>query len=108
MRPDKRQKALLEAKAYVLKALGHPTRLWVAEQLADGEKCVREPAEFIDADLSTISKHLSVLKQAEVVAVEKRVKMAPYRLKAPCIPDYIPCVEKVIKARIQDQLSILE
>jgi len=58
-----KEKALIEAKANVLKALGHPTRLWMAGQLAEGEKCV---CEFVDADFSTISKHLSVLKQAGV------------------------------------------
>ena len=103
---NNRQKALIEAKANVLKALGHPTRLWMAEQLADGEKCVCELAEFIDADFSTISKHLSVLKQAGVVEDEKRGKQVFYRLKVPCIMKFMPCVEAVIKAKAQEQ-SIL-
>lgn len=105
---DKKQKALIEAKANVLKALGHPTRLWMAEQLAEGEKCVCELAEFIDADFSTISKHLSVLKQAGVVLDEKRGKMVYYRLRVPCILDYIPCVEKVIKAQWEAHLNLVE
>lgn len=104
---NEKQKALLEAKANVLKALGHPTRLWMAEQLADGEKCVCELAEFINADFSTISKHLSVLKQAGVVEDEKRGKMVYYRLRVPCILDYMPCIEKVIRARIDDQLQLI-
>ena len=54
-----KEKALIEAKANILKALGHPTRLWMAEQLAGGEKCVCELAENIDADFSTVSKHLT-------------------------------------------------
>ncbi len=41
---NKKEKAMIEAKASVLKALGHPTRLWMAEQLANGEKCVCELA----------------------------------------------------------------
>ena len=49
-----KEKALIEAKANILKALGHPTRLWMAEQLAGGEKCVCELAENIDADFSTL------------------------------------------------------
>lgn len=105
---DKKQKALIEAKANVLKALGHPTRLWMAEQLAEGEKCVCELAEFIDADFSTISKHLSVLKQAGVVRDEKRGKMVYYSLRVPCVLDYIPCVEKVIKAQWDEHLKLIE
>ncbi len=104
---DDKQKAMIEAKAKVLKALGHPTRLWMAEQLAGGEKCVCELAEFINADFSTISKHLSVLKQAGVVLDEKRGTMVYYSLRVPCILDYMPCVEKVIKAQLEDQLKLI-
>lgn len=106
-RPTAQEMALIEAKANVLKALGHPTRLWMAEQLADGEKCVCELAEFIDADFSTISKHLSVLKQAGVVEDEKRGKQVYYRLKVPCILKYLPCVEAVITATVQDRIKML-
>lgn len=95
-----KEKAILEAKANVLKSLAHPTRLWMAEQLAEGEKCVCELAENIDADFSTISKHLSVLKQAGVVEDEKRGKMVYYKLKVPCILKYMPCIEAVIRANI--------
>jgi len=105
--PNAKELALIVAKANILKALGHPTRLWMAEQLADGEKCVCELGEFIDADFSTISKHLSVLKQAGVVEDEKRGKQVYYRLKVPCILKYLPCVEAVIKANVQEQVEML-
>ena len=105
---NEKQKALIEAKANVLKALGHPTRLWMAEQLADGEKCVCELGASIDADFSTISKHLSILKQAGVVEDEKRGKQVYYRLKVPCILNFMPCVEEVIKATIQTHLALLK
>ncbi len=104
---NERERALTEAKANVLKALGHPTRLWMAEQLATGEKCVCELAENIDADFSTISKHLSLLKQAGVVVDEKRGKQVYYRLKVPCILNMMPCVEAVIEARIQTQIALV-
>jgi len=103
----KRQKGLLEAKANVLKALGHPTRLWLAEQLAEGEKCVCELAEQVDADLSTVSKHLAVLKQAGVVADQKRGKQVYYSLKVPCILKYMPCIETVVRTQVQEQVHLL-
>lgn len=104
---NEREKALIEAKANVLKALGHPTRLWMAEQLAGGEKCFCELAANIDADFSTISKHLSLLKQAGVVIDEKRGKQVYYRLKVPCILNMMPCVEAVIEARVQTQIALM-
>jgi hypothetical protein len=50
------EKKFFEAKATVLKALAHPTRLWMVEQLESGEKCVCEFVELIDADFSTVSR----------------------------------------------------
>ena len=103
-----KEKALIEAKANILKALGHPTRLWMAEQLAKGEKCVCELAENVDADFSTISKHLTVLKQAGVVIDEKRGKQIYYRLKVPCVLNLMPCIEEVIQATAQTYIALMK
>lgn len=105
---NEKEKALIEAKANILKALGHPTRLWMAEQLAHGEKCVCELAEGIDADFSTISKHLTVLKQAGVLIDEKRGKQVYYRLKVPCVLNFMPCIEAVIQATAQTHIDLLK
>ncbi len=105
---NEKEKAMIEAKANVLKALGHPTRLWMAEQLASGEKCVCELAEHFEADFSTISKHLAILKQAGVVIDDKRGKQVYYRLKVPCILNLMPCIEAVIQARVQTHIELLK
>ncbi len=99
---------MCEAKAKVLKALAHPTRLWMAEQLADGERCVCEFANMVDADFSTISKHLTVLKQAGIVEYDKRGKQVFYRLKVPCVLKFMSCVEAVIKSEVKEQAALIE
>lgn len=101
---DKRR---YEAKAYVIKALAHPTRLWMAEELADGERCVCEFVEAIGADFSTVSKHLSVLKQAGIVEVDKRGKQVFYRLKVPCILNFMDCVEAVLISEAKEQAALV-
>lgn len=102
-----KEKGMYEAKAKVLKALAHPTRLWMAEQLAGGERCVCEFADVIDADFSTISKHLSVLKHAGIVQDEKRGKQVFYRLKVPCVLNFMSCVEAVIKDQAKTHVELL-
>ncbi len=102
-----REKALYQAKAEVLKALAHPTRLWMAEQLAQGEKCVCEFAAAIEADFSTVSKHLTVLKQAGIVEDDKRGKQVFYRLKVPCVLQFMNCVDAVIKARAKAHAALV-
>lgn len=101
---DKRR---YEAKARVLKALAHPTRLWMAEQLAGGERCVCEFVERVGADFSTVSKHLSVLKQAGIVDVDKRGKQVFYRLKVPCILNFMGCVEAVLVSEAKEQSALV-
>lgn len=105
---SEKQKALIEAKANILKALGHPTRLWMTEQLGNGEKCVQELAQYVDADVSTISKHLSILKQAGIVRDEKRGKMVYYHLKITCILEYIRCIENVLQTQINENIDLLK
>lgn len=84
----------IEAKVKVFKALAHPVRLRIVEELADGEKCVCALLEMFSIDISTLSRHLSVLKNASVVADEKRGKNVFYRLACPCILNVCTCLEK--------------
>lgn len=103
-----KERHLFEAKAQVLKALAHPTRLWIAEQLEQGEMCVCEFVDQIDADFSTISKHLSVMKQAGIVEDDKRGKQVYYTLKVPCVLSFMHCVEEVIASKAKAQAALLK
>jgi len=88
--------ARLKARAEVMKALGHPTRLFVVEELARGERCVCELQQMIGADVSTVSKHLSVLKNAGLVVDDKRGTQVFYALRVPCVLNFFGCVEAII------------
>ena len=85
-----------ESKAKIFKALGHPSRLLIVEELGRGERCVCELVELVGADFSTVSKHLSVLKNAGVLEDRKEGKMVIYRLRVPCILRFMDCVEAVL------------
>lgn len=90
-------KPLHAARAEIFKALGHPTRLAIVDMLADGERCVCEIDEQIDADMSTVSRHLSVLRNVGVLSSEKRGNQVFYRLECPCITTFYGCLEGVIR-----------
>jgi ArsR family transcriptional regulator len=89
--------ARLKAQAKILKALAHPTRLLLIEQLARKTKCVCELREVAELDISTVSKHLSVLKNAGIVEDQKRGLQVFYSLKTPCVLNFFQCVESVQK-----------
>ena len=84
----------VEDKVKIFKALAHPIRLRIVEKVAGGEQCVCVILEMFDVDMSTLSRHLSVLKNAGIVTDEKRGKNVYYRLKCPCILKVCDCLEK--------------
>jgi DNA-binding transcriptional ArsR family regulator len=87
----------LQERAIVFKALGHPARLAMVERLAAGECCVcvlMEMPELPKLSGPTISQHLLVLKNAGVIADEKRGKQVFYRLLMPCVADISLCAKE--------------
>jgi len=104
---DVKTKALFEAQAAVIKAMAHPTRLFVVDQLSNGEKCVRDLTEMVGADASTVSKHLSILKNAGIVRDEKRGTQVFYTLEMPCVLNFFSCVQSVIKSRAAEQMKLV-
>jgi len=97
-----------EAKAQILKALAHPSRLMMVDELSKGERCVCELRELVDADLSTVSKHLSVLKNAGIVEDDKRGLQVYYRLKVPCVLNFFSCVEAVLENEVRENSMALK
>jgi len=92
-------KASFKLRAGIFKALGHPTRLFIIDQLSNGEKCVCELNSLIEADMSTVSKHLSVLKNSGLVQDDKRGLQVYYSLTTTCVMSFMSCVETVIRDR---------
>lgn len=84
-------------RSELVKALAHPTRLFIIDFLADGEKCVCEIVEQVGVDISTISKHLSIMKNAGLVEDEKRGLNVFYKLVCHCISDLFVCLENIKK-----------
>ena len=104
---DARKQALFEARAEIVKALAHPTRLFIVDELSKGERCVCELRQKIGADISTVSKHLSVLKNAGVVEDDKRGLQVFYRLRCPCILNFFGCIENVLQENARRQRALV-
>ncbi len=90
-------KAKFEDRARVLKAMAHPTRLFIVDVLSEGERCVRDLTEMVGDDMSTVSKHLSVLRSAGILDDEKRGSEVYYSLRMACVLGFFDCVEAVLK-----------
>lgn len=93
MTPSDRKR--LSMRANIIKSLSHPSRLLMVEALSAKELCVCELAELVGADMSTVSKHLSILRNAGIVEDEKRGSMVFYRLRTRCVFQFFDCVEAI-------------
>lgn len=82
----------------VIKALAHPSRLAIAEALQSGERCVCDLRDLVGADLSTVSKHLAVMRTAGLLEMEKRGLNVFYRLRCPCLLNFFECVDSLVPA----------
>jgi len=105
---NQKTRETFEARAKIVKSIAHPTRLFIVDELSkSGERCVCELTEMIGADMSTVSKHLTILKEAGIVEDEKRRSMVFYRLRVKCILNFLECVESVIKCNVEKQNTLL-
>jgi DNA-binding transcriptional ArsR family regulator len=85
------------ARARVMKAMAHPTRLYIVDELGKGERCVHELTAMVGADMSTVSKHLSILKSVGIVRDEKRGSEVYYSLRMGCVLGFFDCIEAVLE-----------
>ncbi len=79
--------------------MAHPTRLFIVDELSREQRCVCELTEMVGADVSTVSKHLAILREAGIVRDEKRGSKVYYALHVPCILNFFSCVESVLASR---------
>jgi len=101
------RRARFEARAKIIKAMAHPTRLFIVDELSRQERCVQELTEMVGADTSTVSKHLSVLKAAGIIEDEKRGAQVYYSLRVPCVLNFFGCVEAVLESKAKEQMQLL-
>jgi len=89
------------ARARIAKALAHPSRLMILDAIAQHEKCVCELTELVDADQSTVSKHLALLKQAGLIADRRDGPKTFYRPTVCCLKAFWECVENVLRQNLK-------
>ncbi len=72
----------LEAEAALFKAIGDPHRLTILATLSrvDCEVCVCDFTEGLPLNQPTVSHHLRILREAELVTGERRGTWVYYRL----------------------------
>ncbi len=92
---NRQEKTIQRRRVAVFKALAHPSRLYIVMRLSESEACVGDLTKEIGADVSTVSKHLAVLRDAGLVADRRDGQNIVYSLACDCILDFMHCVDAV-------------
>ena len=90
---------VFKQQAQVLKALAHPSRLKIVDRLSRGEASVGELTAMVGSDVSTVSKHLAVLRAHGIVDDRRDGSVVYYRLLTPCVCNFFACATQVIRER---------
>ncbi len=89
----------------ILKALGEKNRLRAFLKLINTkELCVCEVGEFLGLSAATVSRHMSILCQANLVESQKRGKWVYYSINSTVAPELL----QWIRNSVFDSSSIVE
>lgn len=98
---------LYQAKADLLRVLGHPARIRVLELLAEREHTVGELAEATGLELSHLSQQVSVLRKAGIVD-SRRVRSAVIcALRDPQTAELLAVARRMITQNLRQGQSLL-
>jgi len=75
------------------------------ETLSSGERCVCDLQRLVGSDLSTVSKHLALMRRAGLVEDRRQGLQVFYRLRVPCVR-FFDCVDAVRDEGPPVQLSV--
>ena len=86
-------------QAEILKALANESRLRIIDRLSRGEASVGRLTDIVGSDVSTVSKHLSVLRAHGIVDSRRDGNVMYYRLLTPCVCNFFTCAAQVFRER---------
>jgi ArsR family transcriptional regulator len=105
---DKKKQLKFEKQAEIISGIAHPLRIAVIDFLKDGPHCVCDIAQAVGSERSNVSRHLSVMVGAGLLEYRKEGLKVIYRLKCPCILDFLGCVTGVLRQQAKDTKKLLE
>ncbi len=99
---------LNEFKAEFFKALAHPVRINILELLTGGELSVTDLQDRLGIESSSVSQHLSILRQRNIVTSRKAGTTVYYRLRAPEVVELFDVIRRIFNNQLKDTRLALE
>ena len=95
-------------KAEFFKALAHPLRIEILDSLRQGELGVNELCSLLKAEQSTLSQHLAVLRNKNIVTARKEGLNVYYSVRDKAVFKLLDIAKQIFNNQligVQDMLS---
>ena len=96
-----------QARARVMKALGHSARVQILDLLDQGDLCLCDIHPLFKMRQPTLSRHLSVLKHAGLITERRAGPRLILHLATPCIVRALDCAMETVETIQRRQAHIL-
>ena len=94
-------------KAEFFRALAHPVRIRLLEELRDGARTVHALQEALDLDQPSVSQQLAVLRAKNLVVATKSGTSVYYAVRDPLIQDLLMTARAIFNNRLVDTQAML-
>lgn len=81
----------------ILKAIAHPVRIKILQELRKGVKCVSDFEDFLEIRQPNVSQHLTLMRRYGLIDFFIDGRLKCYFLRDPMIPDLIDLIQKDYK-----------
>lgn len=99
---------MYEMEARLLTSLAHPSRLMILELLRDGPKCVCELQAVLRIEQSNLSRHLKVMAQEGLIALQRLGTRSYYRVAEPHVWALRETAAEIVKRRLARLAKMIE
>lgn len=96
------KQALFIQFAAVAKAVAHPHRLALLEQLAQGERSVDVLADRVRASIANASQHLQHMRRSGLITARREGKFVFYRLADDSVLDLLASIRRVAEHNLAE------
>ncbi len=93
--------------AAIIRATAHPVRLFILQALMNERYCVKELADMLPNDISTISRHLQQMKASGLLLDEREGNCVYYRIQCDCVRRYFEAAMSILRSNIERNNNIL-
>jgi DNA-binding transcriptional ArsR family regulator len=99
--------ALQVLKSELFRALAHPTRIRILEQLVPGERTVQDLQDLLGLEQPVVSQQLAALRAKNLVTARRARTQAYYSLRSPLIAELLRVSREFLNHHLSESQSML-